>query len=412
MAQHFDLNALEKSFGGCDEEPFCSHIFLSTHSGHGVFGLEYSEQLRMSPQDLNTPDDYMEFLHVYRHWRVLRLGAQKRHWLRQLAKQLSSGLQEFKDYFIEVSILLRYLQVHDWDVDKAADAICATARWRKEHLPALGEAETGRCSAAIVRECALCRFYVRGFDLRGRPIVYVKFHHEDSGHYQETLNYVIYVMERLVAVLKANHEKEEPDGKAAVDCATVIVDFTGYATGNRPPMKTLLAALRIFQEHYPDIFGDVFLYKPPQRFCLLYYAWQKVHCSSCLSLPTLKGRAKVTLVTSLSQWRSIAHSYFDYTKLEACIGGEVRQPFTSKTFLSKKVNGEIFGTEFEAQALVPEEKRQRVSFSSVVQKVEAPCPAPATRKATAAQRRPGVLLVLLKALGTVPATRPLVMSGV
>ena len=31
-------------------------------------GLEYSEQLRMSPQDLNTPDDYMEFLHVYRHW--------------------------------------------------------------------------------------------------------------------------------------------------------------------------------------------------------------------------------------------------------------------------------------------------------------------------------------------------------
>lgn len=50
---------------------------------------------------------------------------------------------------------------------------------------------------------------------------------EDSGHYQETLNYVarrcqqvmsqwdkspaevIYVMERLVAVLKANHEKEE-----------------------------------------------------------------------------------------------------------------------------------------------------------------------------------------------------------
>eukprot|EP00435_Cladocopium_sp_Y103_P070160 s172_g34.t1 len=36
MEQHFDLSALEKSFGGCDDEPFCSHIFLNTHSGEGV----------------------------------------------------------------------------------------------------------------------------------------------------------------------------------------------------------------------------------------------------------------------------------------------------------------------------------------------------------------------------------------
>ena len=68
-----------------DEEPFCSHVFLT--AGGEVFGLEYAEQLRLSA------DDVMEFLHVYRHWLVLRLPSQKRFWLRQLAKQLSTRLE-------------------------------------------------------------------------------------------------------------------------------------------------------------------------------------------------------------------------------------------------------------------------------------------------------------------------------
>eukprot|EP00434_Breviolum_minutum_P028774 symbB.v1.2.025452.t1/scaffold2469.1/size78468/8 len=241
MEQHFDLRFLEKSFGGCDEEPFCSHIFLNTHSGEGVFGLEYAEQLHLSPQDLSLPDhsfEYVDFLHVYRHWRVLRLPSQKRLWLRQLAKQLSSRAEDGMDYFIEPSTLLRYLRVHDWDVDKAATAVCATARWRKEHIHVLGDVRSGRCSAAIGRECALGRFYLRGFDLRGRPIVYLKFHHEDSGHYQETINYVIYVMERLVALLRrmedSQQEKEPNDVVADADCATVLVDFNGYSSSHRP----------------------------------------------------------------------------------------------------------------------------------------------------------------------------------
>ena len=90
---------------------------------------------------------------------------------------------------MEAAVLLRYLRAHHWDVDKAADACCSTALWRRENV-ALGEAETGRCSCGLVRECAMCRFYLRGFDLRGRPILYVKFHHKDSGQYQETVNYV------------------------------------------------------------------------------------------------------------------------------------------------------------------------------------------------------------------------------
>eukprot|EP00435_Cladocopium_sp_Y103_P067026 s172_g29.t1 len=220
----------------------------------GRAGLEYSEQLRLSPQELNALQadhgfEYVEFLHVYRHWRVLRLPSQKRHWLRQLAKQLSLRAEEGMDYFIEASTLLRYLRAHEWD---AAAAVCATARWRKEIADGdWGDTQMGRCSAPIVRECALGRFYLRGFDKRGRPIMYVKFHHEDSGHFQETINYVIYVMERLIAVLRRKEESQqekEVDGAADADCATVLVDFNGYSPSHRPPLRTLLEAMRIFQE--------------------------------------------------------------------------------------------------------------------------------------------------------------------
>lgn len=39
-----------------------------------VRGLEYAEQLHLSPHDLNSlPDhsfEYVDFLHVYRHWKL------------------------------------------------------------------------------------------------------------------------------------------------------------------------------------------------------------------------------------------------------------------------------------------------------------------------------------------------------
>lgn len=191
---------------------------------------------------------------------------------------------------------------------------------------------------------------------------------------------------------------KEDSQSEPVDCATVIVDFTGglrkrgercrgYAPTNRPPLQTILALLRIFQEHYPETLGDIFLFRPPKRFCLLYQAWQRLRCSSCFPLPH-QGRSRVTLVSSVSQWRSIARSIFDCTKrlwqplaavpllglrLESSLGGHLTQPFTSKTFLSKKVNGMIFGSEYQEQLSAPEEKRQRVSFNSTVQRVEEPC---------------------------------------
>ncbi|CAJ1448269.1 unnamed protein product [Effrenium voratum] len=360
MAEHFELSALEPSFGGSDDEPFCSHVFLNTPAGQTVFGLEFSEQLQLCPEHECGGAEYVDFLHVYRHWRVLKLAPSQRRALRQLVKELGQELpQEDKDFFIDASTLLRYLRAQSWDVAKAAAAVHATARWRKEHV----SEPQGKWQAALVQQCALGRLYLRGFDKQGRPILYAKFHHEDGGGHQETLNYVIYVMERLLALLR----RLEEDQDEAPDCATMIVDLSSYASSNRPQLKTLWTATRIVKEHYPEIFGDVYVFQPPVRISFLWDCLPKIRCG-CLPQPMYQlldphVRDKVTVVTSQAQWKTILQSKFERSKLERSFGGDLKQQFTSKTFLNKKsVRGSIYGCEFEEQAAAPEAQRQRVSF--------------------------------------------------
>jgi len=376
MCQHFDPACLEPAFGGEDDEPFRSHIFLNVNQGKGVFGLEYAEQLRLSgllndeeadEEAVNSTGstDYMEFLHVYRHWRVLNLPPTERSLVRGLAKRLAFSLtrQEDKEFFIEAPVLIRYLRSKNWDVSKAEAAVCATAQWRQENVSCLylPDVKSGRCSAAIVRECALGHFYIRGFDRRQRPIVYVKFRNPDSGQHQETLNYVIYVLERLLAVLQKS--SEQPEDGVDNGCATVLVDFTGYESSNRPRLCTLRAALHIFQDHYPEVFGDVYFYHPPQ----------KISCFWSFVGPFLDQRVrdKVIFVTSTTHWRHLLNTIFRADRLERSVGGENHAVFSSKIFLSKKVGGFIWGTEFDAQAAAPDTiPRARVSFSNIVQQVE------------------------------------------
>ncbi|CAE7683952.1 unnamed protein product [Symbiodinium pilosum] len=339
-------------------------------------GLEYAEQLRLSgllnddaDEEANS-SDYMEFLHVYRHWKVLNLPPTERALVRGLAKRLAFSLtrQEDKELLIQASMLIRYLRSKHWDVTKAEAAVCATAKWRQENVSCLymPDVKSGRCSAAIVRECALGHFYIRGFDRRQRPVVYVKFRNPDSGQHQETLNYVVYVLERLLAVLqKVSEQKvsEQPEDGVDNDCATMLVDFTGYESSNRPRLCTLRAALQIFQDHYPEIFGDVYFYYPPQKIVCFW---------NCVG-PFIEQRVRdrVVLVTSPPQWRQLLTNTFDAQRLERSLGGENQAVFSSKIFLSKKVAGSIFGHEFDAQAAAPDTiPRARVSFSNIVQQVE------------------------------------------
>eukprot|EP00931_Biecheleriopsis_adriatica_P061035 TRINITY_DN36684_c0_g2_i1.p1 TRINITY_DN36684_c0_g2~~TRINITY_DN36684_c0_g2_i1.p1 ORF type:complete len:621 (-),score=141.19 TRINITY_DN36684_c0_g2_i1:35-1897(-) len=350
MSVYFDLSQLEPEFGGTAEELFQSHIFLDKNAGDAVFGLEFSKQLELSRYQQASP---ISFLHVYRNSRVLNLPAKERDLVRRLARVLSKSLPTEDDcnFFIQAGMMIRYLKSKDWDVDKAEAAIHSTIAWRQESR--VDDLRNGKCSPPIARECASRRLYVRGYDKNRRPIVYVKFDEEDSGMHEDILKYIVYVAERSLAILQRQEEQEEELSNG--DCVTLIVDFSEYASANRPSFRTLLAASRLLQDHYPEMLGKAYMRFFPDRFSYLRRVlW---------ALMRPQTREKFVFVDSAEQWHDVVSREFDLNQLERSVGGSCAGSFESRTFLTRKVNGAVYGSEYNEQAAANVGMTKRVSFS-------------------------------------------------
>ena len=92
------------------------------------------------------------------------------------------------------------------------------------------------------------------------------------------------------------------------------------------------------QDHYPEIFGDVYFYYPPQKICCFWsfvgpLLDQRVRapddsgrglpfcsCTALRSMPP-QVRDKVVLVTSGPQWRQLLNTTFDAERclVQACL---------------------------------------------------------------------------------------------
>lgn len=224
----------------------------------------------------------------------------------------------------------------------------------------------GRSADLIAQENNKGSMYVQGFDRHGSPIVYLKLHLPETGNRQGFLLHLIYCVERATACLdqreaelraRASNGEDmsnslfglplwqttsEDDAKVEPDGAkiTVIVDFTGYRTRNRPRLATLYEAFCILRDHYPERLGVAYLLNVPRRISTLW----PVACR------WLRYDAhKVVIVKHGMKLPEIFDADFDRNILESCAGGDNRSAFVSNLFLSTQVDGCVFGTEFEAQ---------------------------------------------------------------
>jgi len=136
-------------------------------------------------------------------------------------------------------------------------------------------------------------------------------------------------MERACACM----DESESDG-----LLTVLVDFTNYSVTSQPGLRTLHAAIQILQSHYPERLGEAFLIKPPLSFSTL---------SSAL-LPFLSVATRQKLITCKGEKDLLERTFFLDT-VEKCVGGENEIPFNSSIFLNDKVDGVLFGAEFDSQ---------------------------------------------------------------
>lgn len=61
--------------------------------------------------------------------------------------------------------------------------------------------------------------------------------------------------------LRRYADRHSPDGKI-----TTLLDYTGFAMKNNPPMKTSMATLHMIQSYYPERLHEALLWHPPALF--------------------------------------------------------------------------------------------------------------------------------------------------
>jgi len=417
LAKTFNMETLEKDFGGKNQITFDSKIFLNTKLNDTEFGLEFDEQYHMatgqggSNVKARDPNQITNGRHlersvniseaeacctsskiavddvpstktpktvcwsVYADSRVLKLNKQERDAARALASELtiSSEKEDHKGLYDDAGSLIRYLQSEGWSKEKAEARIRGTARWRKDFdFTAQHE---GKYFEAIARENKAGKMYVRGYDRRGRPIIYFKLCYVDTQNHQDALRHVVYCVERAVHCLDRRESLTQAgrcassETESACGRITVFVDFRGYSPKHRPSLRTVREAMAILQAHYPGRLGEAFLLYPPKK---VLATWAML--SQFVDPVT---RRKVVLVSDQAHHNELLNTVFDRRKLESSAGGENATPFNSEVFLETTVSdpicgNTIYGHEFDAQWAVSVTNSQRVTGRAPGPNIKAP----------------------------------------
>ncbi|EIW71347.1 hypothetical protein TREMEDRAFT_27528 [Tremella mesenterica DSM 1558] len=132
----------------------------------------------------------------------------------------------------------RYCRAAKWKMDDAKKRIKGTIEWRREYKPELMqpgdvkvEAETGK-------------IILKGFDMDGRPVLYLRPGRENTETSPRQIRHMIYHLERAIDLC--------PPGQ---DQVTIIVDYKSATSSTMPSIGKGRSVLNILQNHYVERLG-------------------------------------------------------------------------------------------------------------------------------------------------------------
>lgn len=160
------------------------------------------------------------------------------------------------------NLLLRFVRARKWDVDKSLAMFANTLHWR------LKEANVDQIlwdgdripfenkEDGFILQMQLNKAYFRGVDKAGRPIVVIRprLHNAKKQTPKDLEKYTLLVIEIMRLAL------QEPS-----DSASIIFDMTGFTMANMDygPVNFMIG---IFEAHYPESLGKLFIHKAPWIF--------------------------------------------------------------------------------------------------------------------------------------------------
>ncbi|KAJ3294541.1 hypothetical protein HK104_003505 [Borealophlyctis nickersoniae] len=175
-------------------------------------------------------------------------GFQKRLEEDVIPKEFTDEEKEKARRFCDPTCLRRYLVAHRWKLDDAVKGLRDTLLWRKEYKVDSITAEE------IASEAKGATNYFNGFDIHGRPILYLKKKDGTENH-QLNVRMLVHNIETAIKAMPAGVEK-----------LLVIMDFTLYSRANSPPLSISRLTLHILSAHYPERLGATFMVNAPWVF--------------------------------------------------------------------------------------------------------------------------------------------------
>lgn len=146
--------------------------------------------------------------------------------------------------------LRRYLEIRNWNVEKAKKMLEGTLKWRSIYKPeeilwheVAAGSETGLLSRANFNDRA------------GRPVLIMRPGRQNTTSPENSIRLLVYLVEKTILNL--------PEGQEEI---TWLVDFTGWSLNTSVAMKTARDIVNILQNHYPRTLGFSLIYNTPKIF--------------------------------------------------------------------------------------------------------------------------------------------------
>jgi hypothetical protein len=129
-----------------------------------------------------------------------------------------------------------YYQSHDNDVESATASQNMKRILREEN-------DTGKV-------------YVRGYDLNGRAVIYLRPGMENTKNEKNQMRHLVYNCERAIACTAKN----------GFEKFVIVMDYTGFKISNAPSISTTKETIRILQNYYPERLFRAYICNPPLVF--------------------------------------------------------------------------------------------------------------------------------------------------
>ncbi|KAH8993951.1 CRAL/TRIO domain-containing protein [Lactarius akahatsu] len=163
--------------------------------------------------------------------------------------------------------LPRYLRASKWKLDDARKRIKGTVEWRREFKPELIPPEEVKIEAATGKMCVppaaitplLCPTILTGFDVDGRPIIYMRPGRENTETSPRQLRHLVYILERAKDLM--------PPGQESL---MIVVDYKSTTLRTNPSISVARKVLTILQYHYVETLGRALVVNLPTILSFFY----------------------------------------------------------------------------------------------------------------------------------------------